>query len=111
MFKIIVGVKRRSGLTVEQFQQAWREHGERVKQHPLTRKYLKRYVQNHTAAIDYEKGEPPFDGIVEEWFESAEAHHEFLASPEYKGHLRSKISEFTDNTKRTRIHVDEEVVL
>ena len=111
MFKIIVGVKRHPNVTVEEFRRAWREHGERVKQHPLTRKYLKKYVQNYTAAMDYEKGEPPFDGIVEEWFESLEAHREFLSNPEYLGFLRSKISEFTDNTKRTRIHVEEQVVL
>jgi len=111
MVKIIVGIRRHPSLTVAQFQEAWRKHGERVKQHPHTQKYLKKYVQNYTAVADYEKGEPPFDGIVEEWFESAEAYREFSTNLEYTGFLRAKISEFTDNTRRTRIHVDEEVVL
>jgi hypothetical protein len=111
MYKIIVGIKRRPGMTPEQFRDAWRAHGERVKEHPHTRKYLKKYVQNYARAEDYTKGEPAFDGVVEEWFENAQAYHEFSTNPEYTGFLRSKISEFTDNTRRTRIHVDEEVVL
>ncbi|MFM9969382.1 MAG: EthD domain-containing protein [Burkholderiales bacterium] len=111
MFKIIVGLKRHPSLTPTQFREAWQAHGERVKQHPLTSKYLKKYVQNYALPEEYAKGEPPFDGVVEEWFESAEAYREFSSNPEYTGFLRAKISEFTDNTKRSRIHVDEEVVL
>jgi hypothetical protein len=111
MYKIIVGVRRHPGITVEEFRKALREHGERVKQHPHTQKYLKRYVQNYTSADQYKNAEPPFDAIVEEWFDSAEAHQEFISHPDYLGPLRSKISEFTDATRRTRIYVEEVVVL
>jgi hypothetical protein len=109
--KIVVGVKRRQGLSVVEFKEAWTKHGERVQQHPLTSRYLIRYVQNYTDASAYEKGEPLFDGFVEEWFESYETYNEFRTNPEYLGTLKGKIAEFTDTTRRFHTIVDEKIVL
>ncbi|MFC1822261.1 EthD family reductase [Thermodesulfobacteriota bacterium] len=70
MIKLLAFLKRKDGITFEEFSNYWKDnHG------PLVKKLLpeaKRYVQNH-ARKGSEKGEQPFDGVAELWFESDEA--------------------------------------
>jgi hypothetical protein len=110
-FKVITGVKRHPTLTVDQFRAKWREHGEIVRSHPVTLRYLKKYVQHYAAPSEYEKGEPPFDGYVEQWFTNAQEYARFRADPGYTGPLRGLIAEFTDTTKRAPVVVEGIVVL
>lgn len=79
MIKFVYCVRRRPELSVEEFRRYWLEkHG------PLVRSYAKalrakRYVQSHTlstplnAAAQQPRGtKPPYDGITEVWWDSAE---------------------------------------
>jgi uncharacterized protein (TIGR02118 family) len=70
MVKAVSFFKRRSGLSVEEFQAYWRER------HPAAVVALpgvRRYVQSHTRPAGYGKGEPVYDGIAELWFEDTRA--------------------------------------
>jgi uncharacterized protein (TIGR02118 family) len=76
MIKVIVLVKRKEGVSREEFYKYWKEvHG------PLAAKhipYLKKYVQNHFLEVpgyEYEG-----DGIIETWYEDMES---FQKSMEY----------------------------
>lgn len=67
MIKIVTLLKRRAGLSPEDFQYHWRErHGPLAAQGPA----LRRYVQSHALLKGYARGDLLFDGIEERWFDS-----------------------------------------
>lgn len=67
MVKLIELIKRKGGLTHEEFLRYWEEkHG------PLVTKIvpgLKRYIQNHPVKLPGGR-EPPIDGIAELWYDN-----------------------------------------
>lgn len=79
MIKLVFALRRRSDLTVEEFQAYWREmHAPLVAERADVLK-IRRYVQCHTADLDglhdafrrRNGGAPaPFDGVAELWFDS-----------------------------------------
>ena len=89
MLKFVYCVRRHPNVTPEAFKKYWLEnHG------PLVRSYAKalrakKYVQSHTldtelnAAAQIPRGtKPPYDGITEVWWNSAEDLVAALSSPE-----------------------------
>ena len=70
MVKLIAIMKRKDGLTYEEFSRYWYEkHG------PLAAKAipgLRKYVQNHAVKLPG-RGEPPIDGVAELWFDDLES--------------------------------------
>ncbi|MFG0256693.1 MAG: EthD domain-containing protein [Phycisphaerales bacterium JB043] len=89
MIKLVICVRRKAGMTLEQFQDYWlNSHA------PLFMKYAdryktKRYVQCHTVdtpmneAIRASRGmEEGYDGVAEVWFESEEELMGAMGSPE-----------------------------
>jgi len=82
MAKGIGFVKRKPGMSVEDFQRHWREiHG------PLGLAVpgLRRYEQSHTRLAAYAQGrEPKWDGISLIWFDDSKALRAGLTSREFK---------------------------
>ena len=89
MLKFVYCVRRRPGLSREEFHKYWLEqHG------PLVRKYAhslraRRYVQSHTldtplndAAQQPRGTQPPYDGVTEIWWDKPEDLMAALSSPE-----------------------------
>ncbi len=83
MIKSIVVVYRKSGLSIDEFNQHWKEaHG------PLAARMipgLRRYVQNHLVRLPGMKYEG--DGVVEMWYDTYEDYRkslEYVRSPEAK---------------------------
>lgn len=88
MLRLVFALRRKAGLSLEDFQSYWREqHG------PLVARYatdlgVRRYVQVHTlddpfnAAASASRGgmEAPFDGVAELWFDSEAAVAQTLQS-------------------------------
>ena len=78
MTKVLVLIRKRSDLSTNEFRRYWREtHA------PLAAKMpgLRKYIQDHMIP-DPTRDDLPCDGIAELWFDSAEAFHAALASPE-----------------------------
>ena len=70
MIKIISLFKRKTDLSVEAFQEYWRnEHAEIVCRMPGVR----RYVQSHTLLSGYKNRTPAVDGVAELWFDDTQA--------------------------------------
>lgn len=77
MFKIVYCVRRKPGMSVEEFQDYWLgKHGPLVREHAAALN-IRRYVQTHTAhaglteAMVKSRGGPePYDGIAELWYDS-----------------------------------------
>ena len=69
MIKVITCIKRKPGMSVEDFQAYWRtDHAEVVKGLPN----LRRYIQSHALPGGYRKGELPYDGIAEIWVDDVD---------------------------------------
>lgn len=70
MIKACVMIRRKEGLSVEDFQRHWRErHAPLVARMPEVR----RYVQSHPLPGGYRKGELVYDGVAEIWADDVEA--------------------------------------
>jgi uncharacterized protein (TIGR02118 family) len=86
----------------EEFRRYWREtHG------PLLMKIksLRKYIQNHVVP-DPAQPDPPCDGVVEFWFDSAEAFQAALASPEGQAGM-ADLQNFCDPAKVHIFSVEE----
>ena len=109
MVKSMSFLKRKSGITREEFMRYWKEvHG------PIASRIipgLKRYVQNHP--VDIPGVESEFDGIAEIWWESLEAAMKFPAwhASEEARPLREDEEKFFDTSKRTRFFAQEHIVV
>jgi uncharacterized protein (TIGR02118 family) len=79
MIKLVFCLRRRPGMTREEFQAYWYEkHAPLVRSHANTLR-IRRYVQTHTldtpanAAVRASRGGPEeFDGVAELWWDSLE---------------------------------------
>ncbi len=82
MVKLVYCVRRKAGMTLEEFQKRWLEvHGPLVKKLREQMPQVRRYVQSHTIAesrandgLRASRGtRQPYDGITEVWFDGLEA--------------------------------------
>jgi uncharacterized protein (TIGR02118 family) len=78
MIKVVFMIRRREGMTREEFQRHWRgEHAELVKRHAALLR-VRRYVQTHARDTDLDdvlarsRGSEPhqYDGLAELWWDS-----------------------------------------
>lgn len=110
MVKIIALLKRKEGLSREEFSRYWADrHGPLiVRVYPQ----IRRYVQNHLV-VPPGGPEPPYDGVAEVWFDSLEDWQEtarFYASEEGRV-IRDDEDKFMDNTKMVVLLVREEKLI
>ncbi len=110
MVKLIGLVKRKAGMTQEEFSRYWeKEHG------PLVARVFpgaKRYVQNHPVKLPG-GGEPQVDGVVEIWFDDLES---FLAASDFYRGDRGKVirddeDKFIDRSQMVFLVAEEKVIL
>ena len=80
MIKLVFTIRRREGMTREEFQRYWREqHAPLVKRHAETLR-IRRYVQTHARETELDavmaglRGSEPgvYDGVAELWWDSLE---------------------------------------
>jgi len=82
MVKVITFIKRKPGMSVEEFQGYWRtRHPEVVTRLPGVR----RYVQSHTLPATYRTSNPAYDGIAEVWADDTAALRAMTQSRDHAG--------------------------
>jgi uncharacterized protein (TIGR02118 family) len=107
MVKVVTFLRRKSGMSVEDFQRYWRtRHPEVVVRLPGVR----RYVQSHTLASSYGKGEPVYDGIAEVWADGTDALRAMTRSPE-NAKVQADEAQFIDRTTMGFLVTEEHVVV
>lgn len=112
MVKLIVCVKRKPDMDVEEFHRYWRTtHGELIKSLPSLRQYIRKYVQCHTVPQAYARHAAIYDGAAELWFDSVEAVEAFLADPEYLAKVRPDELKFTDHPNLVWFVTQEEPII
>lgn len=103
MIKVCELVRRRPGLSVEAFQQHWRDvHGPIVAALPG----LRRYVQSHPLPGGYRKGDLPYDGLAELWFDDKDGLRAIAATPEFAA-AKADEPNFIDTTALIELVMDE----
>ena len=107
MVKVVTFLKRKAGMSVEDFQRYWRtRHPEVVVRLPGVR----RYVQSHILASAYRKGEPVYDGIAEVWAEDTDALRAMTRSPE-NAKVQADEARFIDRATMGFLVTEEQVVV
>lgn len=106
MVKVITCIKRKPGMSVEDFQGYWRAR------HPdvvLALPGLRRYVQSHTRLAGYRKGEPVYDGIAEVWVDDTGVLKTLAGSAAYAA-VQADEARFIDRARMDVIVTEEHVV-
>jgi uncharacterized protein (TIGR02118 family) len=106
MVKAVSFFKRRSGMSVEAFQAYWlTRHPDVVVRLPG----IRRYVQSHTLAGGYRKGEPAYDGIAEIWFDDTGAMRALAGTPAYAA-VEADEARFIERSTMGLIITEEHVI-
>jgi uncharacterized protein (TIGR02118 family) len=106
MVKVITFIKRKSGMSVAEFQGYWRnQHPEVVTRLPGVR----RYVQSHTLLAAYGPGEPAYDGIAEVWADDTAALRAMTQSPDHAAVLADE-ARFIDRASMGVIITEDHVI-
>jgi len=108
--KLLILIRRQSGLSPEQFQAYWRdEHGEKALREPGFSRYLRRYVQHHVLpdSIRSATGHSGYDGIGEFWFDSTEDLIAAYSQPSFESEHLPDLRTFVDNPPSPGLVIDE----
>jgi len=106
--KSIDFVNRKAGMSVDDFQDYWREtHGALCR----AAQAMRRYVQNHTRRSIYDSGRtPPYDGVAMAWFEDMQALRAAAPTPEFE-RLRADVENFIARDRSPFVLTREHVIL
>lgn len=96
--KFVVFVKRRPGMTREEFVDYHRNsHAKTFMADPTMRRLCRKYVQSHPVPPGIEGiPESSFDGIAEVWFDSLDDLREAFSSATYLANIRTDEVKFMD---------------
>src|SRR5210317_1796348 len=112
MIKLIVAVRKRADMSVEDFQEHWKtRHAQTVKDNPATERYVRKYVQCHTLSDQYEQGEVAFDGTAELWFDSVADKDAFFSDPDYLRDIQPDEARFADMTETVFFVTEEDTIV
>jgi uncharacterized protein (TIGR02118 family) len=108
VIKLICFLRRKPGMSEEDFHQHWREvHGPLV-QSTKSGQYALRYEQNHrTTGLPAGFGAADFDGCTIQWYRSVDDFIESSRAPDYPL-IAEDMTKFLDLDKLTWILTEEE---
>jgi uncharacterized protein (TIGR02118 family) len=111
MVKMFAVLRRRPGMTVEEFRRHWHEvHGPLITSHPELARHIVRYEQHVRHAPGWLSGTEDIDGIAEQWFERIEDFEAFMNEPLYGELIAPDERRFIDMDRIEFIITDEPVV-
>jgi uncharacterized protein (TIGR02118 family) len=98
VIKLICMVKRRPGMTINEFHEHWRTvHSPLNCDTPSIAKYFVRYERNHRNRHDYgREGASEFDGTAVEWYPSVQAFYDMIGEPAYRELIAPDEEKFLD---------------
>lgn len=99
MVKLMAALRRRPDMTSEQFHHYWRNvHGPIVLGVKDFMRHVRRYIQCHTlpSNVAFPSQTPPYDGVAELWFDSAEEAIKAFTEPKYLEIIRPDEPKFLD---------------
>ncbi len=100
MIKLIILLKRKQGMSLDDFQAYWHgTHGKVVMGTPPFSDYIRRYVQSPNvrgARSAFASDDSGFDGAAEVWFDDVESMNKAFAEPRYLEIVRPDELNFVD---------------
>lgn len=110
MVKMIITIKRRDGMTHDEFVRYQREvHRPLLMAIPEARRYIRRFVVSYPIpAPDYSG--PDYDSVVEAWFDSMEDMNALYFSENFLREVDPDHANFMDLSSYGRIVAEEEIV-
>jgi uncharacterized protein (TIGR02118 family) len=112
MIKLIIMAKRKTGMSLEDFNRYWREkHGPLVMNTADFARHIRRYVQCHKTDLSnsgFFSASSEFDGVGELWFDDIESMERAFSEPEYLNVIRPDELNFVD-LEGCRLIITEEV--
>jgi uncharacterized protein (TIGR02118 family) len=97
MVKLTCFLRRRPGMTAEDFDRHWREvHGPLIAGLPTLARHVVRYEQHPRLSGSDAVGTPGYDGVAVQWFRSLEEFMAFVSEPDYARHVAPDEGAFLD---------------
>lgn len=100
MIKLMGMLKRKPGMSAQEFHQYWRNvHAPLVMGVQGFARHVRKYVQSHATAAQLVAGPdggPAFDGIAELWFDSISELHQAISDPSYLSEIHPDELKFLD---------------
>lgn len=108
--KLTVLVKRNPALSVAEFHDEWRAHGQMIADEPVFARFIQRYEQHHRVPADY--GSPlyageEFDGMAVQSFDSFKDFMAMLQTPEYVAKMQPDEDRILDLSKMVILITEE----
>ena len=114
MVKMVAALRRKAGMTPEEFRTHWREkHGPLIQRLPDFTRHIRKYVQMHPVDLPMPAdatGMPPYDGFAEMWFDSFEEMGAAFEERSYLEHVRPDELRFLDLSGCSVLVVEELVM-
>jgi len=97
MVKLFAFLKRREGLSHEEFVAHWRDHhGPLIAGHPSLSSHILRYEQHPRHRPDPLSGSDDLDGVAVQWFNSIDDFLGFIQDPAYAELVHPDENRFLD---------------
>ena len=111
MIKMIITIKRREGMSHEEFVRYQREvHRPLLESIPEARRYIRRFVVSYPIAAPGYSG-PSYDSVVEGWFDSVEDMNALYFSENFLTKVAPDHANFMNLSSYGRIVAEEDVVI
>ena len=108
MIKLICFVRRKPGMSADEFHRYWREeHGPLVAR-TKSGSYALRYEQNHVLRLN-DDGDG-YDGVTIQWYESLEAFYASVSEPDY-AEINADLDKFLDTSRIEFVLTEEAEVI
>lgn len=104
-------VRRKPGMSPEEFHRYWREHHGPTVAATTSGSYVVRYEQHHRALKDYpDEDDGGFDGVTLQWFASRADYQAHVSAPDF-GEVWADIERFLDVERLVYVLTDEMAVI
>jgi len=111
LVKLTCLVRRKAGLSPEEFHRHWLEHHGPLVASTSSGSHVIRYVQHHRSLSDYSGDDDPgFDGVTEQWFASMAEYEAHIAEPDFQT-VWADVESFLDTDKLHFVLTEEPVVI
>lgn len=112
MVKLFAVLRRRSGMTSEEFVEHWRDrHGPLIAGEPTLARHIVRYEQHVRHIPDTIAGTPDVDGVAVQWFRSIDDFVGFISEPSYAELIAPDEQRFLDMSKVEYVITEEPTVV
>lgn len=112
MVKLFAVLRRRQGMSTDEFVEHWRNHhGPLIAGEPTLSRHLVRYEQHVRHRPDPLSGNEDIDGIAVQWFDSIEDFVGFLSEPAYAELIAPDEQRFLDMDRVEFVITDEPTVI